>query len=254
MSEFRFECAGLSHVGKVREVNEDAWLSRPDLGLWVVADGMGGHDRGDLASRIVVERLADIRSPTDARALRRGVEEALAEANTRLRELAGTGSVMGTTVVLLLVHGAHFAVLWAGDSRAYRWNGELEQLTRDHSLVQDLLDRGEIEPEQVELHPLRNIVARAVGADDGLVLDAVQGELQAGDLFLLCSDGLTKHLSGDTIGSFLHKDGVATSARHLVDQALEAGGSDNVTVVLVEVQAISTDGEPTRPPRPPEPP
>jgi serine/threonine protein phosphatase PrpC len=251
MSTFTFDCAGASHVGLARKINEDAWLARPDLGLWVVADGMGGHERGDLASRMVVEALAQLPLPADARTLREDVETALVAVNGRLQAMAGPNGVIGTTIVLLLIHGRHFAVLWAGDSRAYRRRDGLEQLTRDHSLVQDLIDRGELAPELAERHPLRNVVGRAIGADAELALEAVQGELQAGDLFLLCSDGLTKHLDGPALAGLLDGDPTATSARRLIEATLAAGASDNVTVLLVHVTGEpALDDEKTHPPQP----
>jgi serine/threonine protein phosphatase PrpC len=248
MSEVSFECAGESHVGMVRKVNEDAWLSRPDLGLWAVADGMGGHQRGDLASRMLIETLGRVPVPGDARALREAVEAALVQVNERLRALAGPQQLIGTTVVMLLIYKNYFAVLWAGDSRAYRWNGMLEPLTRDHSLVQELIDRGELMPHEVEHHPLRNVVGRAIGADAELELEAVHGELRDGDLFLLCSDGLTKHLSDGTIAASLNGDAIEANARRLVQATLDAGASDNVTVLLVRIRSESASGQGVPPP------
>jgi serine/threonine protein phosphatase PrpC len=248
-SRFSFASAGASHLGHVRSVNEDAWVARPDLGLWAVADGMGGHHRGDWASGMVAEALAELPPPGDARGLRQAVEEAIGGINGRLRREVGPGEVCGTTVVALLVHGRHFAVLWAGDSRVYRAaDGGLACLTRDHSLVQEMVDRGEITAEAMRGHPLGNHITRAVGADDELVLDAVQGEITPGDTFLLCSDGLTKHLDDDEIAALIDRASPEGTARALLATALDRGGSDNVTVLVVTAQ--QPDPETTHPPRP----
>jgi serine/threonine protein phosphatase PrpC len=151
--------------------------------------------------------------------------------------MGAEGGMLGSTVVLLLVHGRHFAVLWAGDSRAYRFDGAIACLTLDHSLVQELISRGELDSADAEYHLLANVVTRAVGADDDLVLDAVQGEIREGDLLLLCSDGLTKHLADADIAALLREGPVREMADRLVEATLARGGSDNVSVVVVRCAA-----------------
>ncbi len=239
--------AGLTHIGKVRKANEDAWMARPDLGIWAVADGMGGHQRGDVASRTIVDHLARIHAPADARSLRRDVDEALARADAELKAAAeATGEISASTVVALLVFGAHFAVLWAGDSRAYRLrNGALERLTRDHSLVQELVDSGALSAEDAAIHPLRNQLTRGIGTSAELQVEGRQGEIRAGDSFLLCSDGLTGHLSDDDIAAVIAASSPDQACRKLVERTLAAGASDNVSVVMVSIG--DADAERTHP-------
>lgn len=224
---------GATHVGRVRSINEDAWIARPEIGLWAVADGMGGHARGDVASRTVVAALEGIPPPSDPRELLAGVETAIGGAHDRLLAASEDG-ISGATIATLLVSGAHWAVLWAGDSRVYLLRGGvLEQLTSDHSLVQELADRGEITPAQMRDHPMRNRITRAVGMPGPLELAGRQGSLAEGDVMLLCSDGLTGHLDDAQIAALLQAGPPAVAARQLIHATLDAGASDNVTVVVV---------------------
>jgi serine/threonine protein phosphatase PrpC len=246
---FACRSTGLSHVGRVRRLNEDAWLARPDLGLWAVADGMGGHRRGDLASRTIVEALGRLPPPTDAPAHLRAVEAALSGVHAVLHRVARdeTGDVCGSTVAVLLAFERHFAVLWAGDSRVYRLRARrLERLTRDHSLVEELMASGRLDAEAARVHPLRNRITRAVGVEGPLLLERRQGELAAGDLFLLCSDGLTGHLDDETIAGHLAGQEPETAAVTLVEATLAEGASDNVTVVLVAVEEATAATWPGR--------
>lgn len=230
------ECAGISHVGQVRRVNEDAWLARPEAGLYAVADGMGGHRKGDVASRMVVDALAGLPPAPDARAMRESVEAALASVNRGLRPADGR-VVSGSTVAVLLLCGRHFAVLWAGDSRVYRAGPDgFAQVTRDHSLAQELVDSGELAQEDARGHPMSNRITRAVGAAEDLVLDGAQGELKPGDAFLLCSDGLTRHVEDAEIGAALERMSPQAAADHLLDTTLARGGADNVTAVVLALR------------------
>lgn len=221
----------------VRRVNEDACLDRPNLGLWAVADGMGGHDAGDVASRLIVEGLARVPPPTDAAAFLRAVEGALQEANRALLAEAarrGPGRIVGSTVVVLIITGRRFACVWVGDSRLYLFrDGRLRQISRDHSRVQDLVDRGLLSPEAARDHPQANVVTRAVGAAERLDLETREGPVLPEDVFLLCSDGLTKMLTDDEIAEALGRTPTAEAARVLTDLALARGAVDNVTVVAV---------------------
>ncbi len=230
------ECAGISHVGQVRRVNEDAWLARPEAGLYAVADGMGGHQKGDVASRMVVDALAGLPPAPDARTMRESVEAALAAVNLSLRPADGR-VVSGSTVVVLLLCGRHFAVLWAGDSRLYRAGPDgFVQVTRDHSLAQELVDSGELAQEGARGHPMSNRITRAVGAAEDLLLDGTQGELKPGDAFLLCSDGLTRHVEDAEIRAALEGMSPQAAADHLLDTTLARGGADNVTAVVLGLQ------------------
>jgi serine/threonine protein phosphatase PrpC len=243
----RLATAARSHVGRVRALNEDSFLARPELGLWAVADGMGGHAHGDHASRLIAERLAALTPAAEAPALLRAVERTLADCHAELRGYAGPGALCGSTVVVLLIHGPHFALLWAGDSRAYRLrDGRLELLTQDHSWVREMIDAGRMAPETARLHPWRNRITRAVGIGPRLDLDAVQGPVAAGDLFLLCTDGLTNELEEAEIAATLTAHPIEEAGERLLALALGHGARDNVTFVLVHA---AEDLDTTRPQR-----
>ncbi|WP_372623348.1 PP2C family protein-serine/threonine phosphatase [Falsiroseomonas sp.] len=231
-------CAAVSHAGHVRRVNEDAWLARPEAGLFAVADGMGGHQRGDIASRMVIDALATLPPAPDARTMRDRVETSLAAVNRALQQTGGgAGGVSGSTVVVLLMCGRHFAVLWAGDSRAYRAGPDgFAQVTRDHSLVQELVDRGALTREAARGHPMSSRITRAVGVAPELVLEGVQGELRAGDAFLLCSDGLTRHVADAEIRSALEALPPEAAAERLLELTLARGATDNVTVLVLHIR------------------
>ena len=232
---FRAASAARTDTGLVRALNEDAYLNRPDIGVWVVADGMGGHDAGDYASRLIVETIDGISGPVGAATLLADVRVHLTEVNRLLRVAAGGSRMIGSTVVVLLAHGAHYCCLWAGDSRIYMMrNGRLTRITRDHSHVQELVDRGALSPEAAEHHPFANIITRAVGVENDLKLDKVNDRLQAGDVFLLCSDGLTKEVDDAEIFDMMRGGSCDRMVDDLVDLALRRGGSDNVTAITVE--------------------
>ncbi|MCS6780212.1 MAG: protein phosphatase 2C domain-containing protein [Geminicoccaceae bacterium] len=231
-----WRAAGASDVGKVRRVNEDAWLARPELALFAVADGLGGHARGDFASRTVVEELAGLSAETDLDRREAAVRAALGRAHGRIRAEAGRqGASIGTTVAALLARGGEAVGLWAGDSRIYRLReGRLEPLTRDHSTVQEMVDRGLLAPEEARLHPWRNRITRAVGTRPQLELERRTVELRAGDLVLLCTDGLTGPLEEKAIASLLVRHRLA-AVGPLIAATLEHGAPDNVTVVVGEL-------------------
>jgi serine/threonine protein phosphatase PrpC len=228
-------------VGMVRQHNEDACMARPDLGLWAVADGMGGHAAGDIASGMIIERLSGLSlEPRLGHAVDE-IETILEDVNSALRALAITreASTIGSTVVSLLIRGAHAVCLWAGDSRIYRVrDGQLEQLTQDHALVADLVDRGVLTAAQAANHPQSNLVTRAVGAADALKLDVEIVAISAGDQFILCSDGLDKELSDQEIRDAVINHRPNEIADALVELALARGSRDNVTVVAVTVLSL----------------
>ena len=239
MSPARFDwrSASLSHVGKVRKINEDSCLEAPDRGLWAVADGMGGHSRGDLASQLVINNLDQVAASDDLATLVDEVEDQILAANHRLLKLtANSGGTVGTTVVCLVLKGRHGVCLWAGDSRLYRLReGVLEQVSHDHSQVNLLLEQGIITEEEALDHPAANLVTRAVGADSDLFLDIEMWELAAGDRYLLCSDGLDKHVGDTEIAAILSRGEPGEVAGTLIELTLERGASDNVTVEVIEV-------------------
>jgi serine/threonine protein phosphatase PrpC len=235
----RWHSIALSHVGRVRKINEDAYLERPDYGLWVVADGMGGHAAGDVASEMIVTAMAKVRPAPDLSTFVEFAEHQLLTTNDRLIALARErGQVIGSTVVALLAQGDYCAFLWAGDSRLYRWRaGTLEQLSTDHSKVEEYVRMGLVAREDAHKHPDGNLITRAVGATETLHLECNMARLAPGDRFLLCSDGLDKHVPFEDIAEGMGRQSLARIARHLVDLTLEYGASDNVTVCLVEVTA-----------------
>lgn len=232
----RFLSYGLTHVGRVRQRNEDAFIERPERGLWAVADGMGGHQAGDYASARIVEALAAVPPQADLTGWIDEVGCCLGRADTELRARAarlGPGAVIASTIVVLLATAAEMAAVWAGDSRLYRWrDGEFHQLTVDHSRVQELVAAGLLRPEDATRHPHSNIVTRAVGAgpvDFAVIRDSVQ----PGDRFLLCSDGLTNMLSDAEIAHEVSAAGPHPAAERLLDRVLARGAVDNVTIVIV---------------------
>jgi protein phosphatase len=230
-----FETAAVTHVGKVRERNEDSYLSRPEFGIWAVADGMGGHDSGDMASRTVVDALRAIEQPTSAEHLLKLCADQVADANERLKAISrDRGSIIGTTVAVLLIYDGHYACLWAGDSRIYVVrSGQITQLSRDHTEVQELLAEGAITPDEARTWPDCNVITRAVGTFDELALDMNSGPLQAGDSFVICTDGLTQHVQDGEILECIWTSSSQQACNRLLELTLERGGLDNVTIIAV---------------------
>lgn len=228
----------VSDRGCVREVNEDALLTKPNIGLWAVADGMGGHHVGDVASRMIVDAMNQV-------TFRRRLSDFVDEVELCLREVNGSiieyadlmfedGATMGSTVVSLVICGHVGVCLWAGDSRLYRLrNKQLSQLTCDHSHVQELIQMGAISPEEAEGHPHANVITRAIGVEaDGLV-DLNVFNTQIGDVFLLCSDGLYNTVKSELMIEILSQNEPQKAAEMLLQAALEAGAPDNVSVVVI---------------------
>lgn len=234
------ESVSRTHVGLRRKVNEDSLLVRDDCRLWAVADGMGGHEAGDVASSKVAEALRLLPPAGDVDALVDDAIQALKMVNGELIELAGGQDgqrSIGTTVVGLAVGDAEFRCFWAGDSRAYRLrDGQLVQLTRDHSMVQDLVDAGMLRPEEAADHPNSNIITRAVGVAPDLRVDTVSGDVRAGDQFLLASDGLTRMVDDQELLAELASKSPDTAADSLIETVLSRGAPDNVTLVIARLR------------------
>lgn len=212
-------------------------LDRGEVGLWVVADGMGGHSAGDLASQLIVNSLGKVELADNLAGCVDAVEDAVLDVNERLFEVANAhNQTSGSTVVLLLVCGRHAVTMWAGDSRLYRLrDGALEQLTTDHTQLELYIERGLLERSEAEGHASGNMVTRAVGVTDHLLLEMDLFELRAGDRYLLCSDGLDKHVRDPEIEKIMLGADSAGIARQLIDVTLERGAVDNVTVCVVEI-------------------
>ncbi|MBL3591516.1 MAG: serine/threonine-protein phosphatase [gamma proteobacterium endosymbiont of Lamellibrachia anaximandri] len=247
MTSVHWESTAVSNVGKVRKLNEDACLDRVESGLWVVADGMGGHSSGDLASGLIVERMQQLNLPEALSKKVDLLEETLLDINQQLLAEAsrrGGNITIGATVVVMLAHAAHLLLLWAGDSRAYRFrDGELTQLTQDHTQVEELVAEGLLLREDAENHPASNVVTRAVGAMEALYVDMDDTRVEPGDLYLLCSDGLNKEVADPEIGQILAMQLLPRDyCQRLIDLALERGARDNVTVVVARAET----GQPER--------
>jgi protein phosphatase/serine/threonine-protein phosphatase Stp1 len=235
MGAERFLSWATTDVGTVRSHNEDALVNRPDLGLWAVADGAGGHARGDVASRMIVEALEAIPPDLTAGEMLAEVRQRMTDVDAVLRESQNgeMHEVSASTVVVLIARGDHFACLWAGDSRAYLLrDGEMTQITRDHSLVQEMVDAGAISADEAEHHPSANVITRAVGSDGEFDLDKVTSRLLPGDRFMLCSDGLCKTVPEAEMAELLAREG---PTELLVAAALAHQSRDNVTAVAVQV-------------------
>lgn len=225
--------AALTVVGRVRQHNEDAILCCPHQNLWAVADGMGGHQRGEVASNLALKTLRKL--------TQRGADlvDAVHGANTAILAAAAADEAsrgMGTTLVAVRFAGADFAVAWVGDSRAYRVGADgIERLTRDHSLVQALVDAGQLTPEQASTHPRRNVVTQCLGRDDQeLVVDVVEGRLGHGELLLLCSDGLTGELDDAQIQQICAGAvTLDTLVTDLAETANRMGGRDNISCIVL---------------------
>ncbi|MDE2007562.1 MAG: serine/threonine-protein phosphatase [Rhodospirillales bacterium] len=229
-------------VGAKRSHNEDALVDRPDLGLWAVADGAGGHDAGEVASGMIVAALEAIPPGISAGDLLARVRADIAEVHARLRaeaERRGPDVIIASTVVVLVAREGHFACLWAGDSRAYLLRGhEMLQISHDHSLVQELVDSGAIAADAAERHPHANVITRAVGAAlDELALDKVSDRLQPGDRFLLCSDGLSKTLEESELHALLAAPLDDSPSEAMIAAALARQVNDNVTAIVVAFDA-----------------
>lgn len=238
----RFRSGARTDPGARRSHNEDAFVHRPEAGLWAVADGAGGHEAGEVASGMIREALEAIPADLPAGRMLGEVRQRIGLVHEALREKAAGGTI-ASTVVVLIVRGDHFACLWAGDSRLYRLRGGvLEQVTRDHSLVQELVEAGMVRPEEAESHPRANVITRAVGAgQEPLELEKLTDRVLPGDRFLLCSDGLSKTLPASEIAELLGGPDVAHAPELLIAAALAREASDNVTVVAIEAGADLRD-------------
>ena len=261
-SEFHWTSASCSHPGRVREVNEDACLEQPHCNVWAVADGMGGHTLGEFASRLAIKSLMDLmdtadpvdlvdpvdpvdptRAAASLDALVATAHARLQQTNSRLRAEAARRDVpiIGTTIAVLLAAGRRGACVWAGDSRIYRYRaGRLQQLTRDHSQLEAVRSQHVGSADDTLVRPPPNVITRALGGDEALELDSVTVDVLDGDLFLLCSDGLSNELSEVAIEQALLPGGCKLACETLLELALERGARDNVTAVVVRADDLSS--------------
>lgn len=237
-----FQTGSATHVGKVRTRNEDSLLARPEIGLWAVADGMGGHNAGDLASATVISALKSIGRPQTAADLLAQCEQQIAKANSTLLDISRQReSLVGTTVAVLLVHGEHFACVWAGDSRLYLLRDRaIALLSRDHTEAQELLAEGRLTAAEARAWPRRNVITRAVGVREETELEINNGDLQPGDVFILCTDGLTTHVEDNEILAAAVASPPQRASDALIDLTLSRGATDNVTAIAVRYQPDGT--------------
>jgi len=237
------EAGAATHVGKVRRQNEDNYLVATRRGLWAVADGMGGHEAGDIASGVVVEELAAIPVPATASQLLASCERHIVNANSRLKKLGDErGTVIGTTVAVLLIFDGHYAAVWSGDSRIYRVRQHrIEQISTDHTEVQELVSAGKLTAQEARTWPRRNVITRAIGVCDDPELEIKGGALEPGDIFVICSDGLTAHVEDQEILAFASGHPPQKACDLLVDLTLDRGAVDNVTVVAVRFDPAAAE-------------
>lgn len=232
----------MTSAGNVREFNEDAYLDAPTIGLWAVADGMGGHEAGDVASQMIVQTLATLDAAEDTVTFLDQVRRSLQATNNRLFAMSGQGenrSTIGSTVAVMAARAGECICIWAGDSRVYRLRDfELRQLTTDHSEVEFLITERGLSRQEAEQHPDANVVTRAVGGDERLVLDTVRDTVQTRDRYLLCSDGLPRELSPSDIAQILSEGSCIDACQKLMQGALSGRCADNVTVVTVDFEEL----------------
>jgi serine/threonine protein phosphatase PrpC len=234
---FFHHCAK-TDVGLVRKVNEDSMISVPELGMFVVADGMGGHAGGDFASQCIVRRIGQIDQSLPSGEVMKAMRSAILEAHYEIlaeAERRGGGTI-GSTAVGLILSEPHFACLWVGDSRLYHMrNGKMTQLSRDHSLVNDLLESGQITAEEAVNHPHGNVITRAVGVGDTVEIDKLRGTYEPGDRFLLCSDGLSGFVTDEVIAQYMSTAPITSLCNELIELAKDGGGRDNITAIVIEI-------------------
>jgi serine/threonine protein phosphatase PrpC len=233
-----FRSSAATHVGMVRKVNQDSFAERTDLGVWAVADGMGGHEAGEVASAAVTDSITNLASNETFEEMLDAVQQSIIEANQQLlirAETYDSQRAPGSTVVVLLIRDDRGALVWIGDSRIYRRRDKVvEQLTRDHSHVQDLVDQGVILESEAESHPMANVITRAVGISEPLEIETRLINVRPDDQFLLCSDGLSRLVNNDELESMMANKDSEEVTQSLLHTALVRGARDNVTLICVK--------------------
>ncbi len=236
-NKFSFQSYGITNQGCVRDHNEDAFLESGDKGFWVVADGAGGHQSGEVASNLIVDNLSQLKRDRFFGSFVKKINEKLQEVNTELIEKSGgedTRTLIASTVCVLIAQRTSVVCLWSGDSRIYQLrNNKLIQLTRDHNRVDEFIQAG-FPLEDAEKYPLAQHLTAAVGVTVPLHTEIQSFEVVDGDIYLLCSDGLFKELADEDIEEILQQESLKYAAQELMDLALARGATDNVTVVLVK--------------------
>jgi len=239
MTQLRWSSGSCSHMGNVRERNEDSLLESPEVGIWAIADGMGGHDRGDYASSVTISELPQSLPPVLLNERIKQIADAATIANSRLVEFARHGHLCGTTLTVITVVNELMACLWVGDSRAYLWrDATLEQITHDHTEFQELADAGDIHDLSAVPIEYYHTLTRAIGSEQNLEVDLKRVTIEDGDVVVLCSDGLYDELDDAAIAQVIAAEVSPQQAtRKLVDRALEGECNDNVSVIVVKFEA-----------------
>lgn len=235
----QFRSTSFTHRGGSRQHNEDALLDASESGVWVVADGMGGYQAGDIASRLACDTVAREIARTPGKLSVDDLEQALTLANTRIRQYGAetlSGQILGSTVVALLVREGKYHLFWAGDSRCYRARLDgVAQLSRDHSQVAEMVERGLLAPSEADSHPLAHVITRALGVDDVVTLEYRSGDVLHGDIFLLCSDGVSKEFSQAELAGFLNDGQIQDASLAIMHSALVKECNDNISCIIVNV-------------------
>jgi len=243
-NEIRWCSCGRTHVGMTRKINQDAFVNLHDKCLWAVADGMGGHLDGGIASAEVVNSLKLFEPEKTIGLTVKKIYQQLNEVNDALIEQAavyGNNQVIGSTVAILYAKQQYCVVMWSGDSRIYLFRREvLKQLTRDHNNESKLLAEG-LSPDKIKFHPYAQTLTHAIGGEQEVYLDAQIQETKHDDVFLLCSDGLNKEVSDSEIEEVLRQLPYQEAMHHLMELALQRGARDNITIVLVKVSRAKNE-------------
>ena len=236
VSQVQWQSAEITHSGNVRQYNEDACLILENPALWVVADGMGGHEAGDVASNLIMQELKQTTSTSDLTSFINNVDDTLISVNQTLRTMAKEqydNKTIGSTVVTMLAKDKHIAYLWAGDSRLYRIRDQqMTRLTSDHSEVQNLIDQNLLLPEEAESHPSANVITRAIGAVNSLYLSVGVEEVLNNDIYLLCSDGLYRDITEEELLKHSLQKEPSQITQDLMNLALSREAKDNITIVV----------------------
>lgn len=239
MTDYKVTSSAFTDVGLKRSANEDSIYENVLNGMWVVADGMGGFENGSMASKTAVEGLAALDLPEDFESACDIIAARIYEINSRIYDMSQQcGQQMGTTAAVLLIRQGKFAAIWVGDSRVYVYRrGGLFQLTVDHTHVQDLVDEGLLSPADAESHSMSHVLTRALGVEDCVSVDIVNDVLEPGDIFLICSDGLTGPVDDEQIRWIISDTHPEKASRALLDLCYENGAPDNISIILVSTKA-----------------
>jgi len=239
---YNIRAAGLTDVGLVRKANEDSILLMTEQSFWLVADGMGGHANGALASQTAVSGFTVLKLSDDFEEAITEIADRMHAVNSRLYHMNSEAEAgqMGTTAISLLIRDDKFAVIWVGDSRAYIYRrGGLFQISVDHTHVQDLVDEGILKPDEAKDHPMGHVLTRALGVQDSVQVDVVQDLIEPGDRIVLCSDGLTGPVSDDKIREIVAQGQVETAVTDLIEATHDGGAADNVSVIVVAIDGVA---------------